>query len=114
MTADDVRAIGRRMYEAFNAHDFGAAETIFSLDFVSHPLGTTGVESVTKSWARFHAQFPDAQVIVEDLLVDGDKAAVRTTVHGIPAVAADQARPTCSRSSGCTKGASPNCGACPR
>lgn len=91
---DDVRAVGRRMYEAFNTHDFGAAETIFSADFVSHPLGTTGAESVTRSWTRFHERFPDVQVVVEDMLVDGDKVAVRTTLHGIPADAAGQRSPT--------------------
>jgi predicted SnoaL-like aldol condensation-catalyzing enzyme len=91
---DDVRAIGQRMYEAFNTHDFRAAETIFSADFVSHPLGTTGAESITKSWTQFHAMFPDVQVIVEDMLIDGDRAAVRTTLHGIPADATEQPRPT--------------------
>jgi predicted ester cyclase len=38
--------------------------------------------------------FPDVQVIVEDMLIDGDKAAVRTTLHGIPAGAAEQPPPT--------------------
>lgn len=91
---DDVRAIGRRMYEAFNTHDFGAVETIFSADFVSHPLGTTGTKSVTEAWTQFHAMFPDVQVIVEDMLIDGDRAAVRTTLHGIPASSAEEPAPT--------------------
>jgi predicted SnoaL-like aldol condensation-catalyzing enzyme len=94
MTAHDVRAVGRRMYEAFNTHDFGAAETIFSADFVSHPLGTTGPGSVTKAWTGLHTMFPDIQVTVEDMLIDGDRAAVRTTLHGIPADAAEQPPPT--------------------
>lgn len=29
--------------------------------------------------------FPDIQVVVEDMLVDADNAAVRTTLHGVPA-----------------------------
>ncbi|MFD1535579.1 ester cyclase [Nonomuraea guangzhouensis] len=91
---DDVRAVGWRMYEAFNTHDFGAAESIFAADFVSHPLGTTGAESVTRSWTRFHERFPDVEVVVEDMLVDGDKVAVRTTLRGIPADAAGQRPPT--------------------
>jgi predicted ester cyclase len=91
---DDVKAIGQRMYEAFNARDIVAAKTIFSADFVSHPLGTTGVESITKAWTGLHTMFPDARVIVEDMLIDGDRAAVRTTWHGIPAGAAEQPPPT--------------------
>ncbi|MEV6157745.1 nuclear transport factor 2 family protein [Nonomuraea sp. NPDC052129] len=90
---DDVRAVGQRMYEAFNAHDFGAAETIFAPDFVSHPLGTTGAESVVWAWTRFHERFPDVRVIIEDMLVDGDKVAVRTTLHGLPADVVEQQPP---------------------
>ncbi|MGW9032419.1 ester cyclase [Streptomyces sp. NPDC055722] len=91
---DDVRAIAQRMYEAFNARDLTAAEAIFSTDFVSHPLGTVGVDSVLKVWSGLHTTFPDIQVIVEDMLVDVDKAAVRTTLHGIPAGVEEQAPPS--------------------
>ncbi|MFI5819441.1 ester cyclase [Streptomyces rishiriensis] len=71
------------MYEAFNARDLAATETIFSTDFVSHPLGTVGVDSVVKAWSGLHATFPDIQVIVEDMVVDADKVAVRTSLHGV-------------------------------
>ncbi|MFD9602675.1 ester cyclase [Streptomyces sp. NPDC059970] len=91
---DDVRAIAQRMYEAFNARDLTAAKTIFSGDFVSHPLGTVGVDSVVKAWSGLHAMCPDIQVIVEDMLVDADKAAVRTSLHGIPAGVEEQALPS--------------------
>jgi predicted SnoaL-like aldol condensation-catalyzing enzyme len=72
------------MYAAFNAHDHAATKEIFTADFCSHPLGTTGSENVTQAWQRFHEAFPDAQVVVEDMIVEGDTAAVRTSVHGIP------------------------------
>ncbi|WP_433437215.1 ester cyclase [Nonomuraea sp. CA-141351] len=81
---DHVRAAAQRMYAAFNAHDHTAAEEIFTSDFYSHPLGTTGPGSVTRSWQQFHEAFPDAQVVVEDMVVEGDTAAVRTSVRGIP------------------------------
>jgi predicted SnoaL-like aldol condensation-catalyzing enzyme len=79
---DEVRAAAQRMYAAFNAYDHAAAQEIFTADFYSHPMGTTGPESVTRSWQRFHEAFPDAQVVVEDMIVEGDTAAVRTSVHG--------------------------------
>lgn len=91
---EDVRAIAQRMYEAFNARDLTAAERIFSTDFVSHPLGTVGVDSVLKAWSQLHTMFPDIQVVVEDMLVDADKAAVRTTLHGIPVGVEPQAPPS--------------------
>ncbi|GLY76817.1 nuclear transport factor 2 family protein [Actinoallomurus iriomotensis] len=87
---EDVRAAARRMYAAFDAHDHAAAADIFTADFHSHPLGTTGPESVTRSWQRFHEAFPDAEVVVEDMVVEGDTAAVRTSVRGVPG----QPRPT--------------------
>ncbi|MFC9285955.1 ester cyclase [Streptomyces sp. NPDC057052] len=91
---DDVRALAQRMYEAFNTRDLTAAKAIFSADFVSHPLGTVGVDSVVKAWSGLHTMFPDIQVIVEDMLVDADKAAVRTSLHGIPAGGGEQALPS--------------------
>jgi predicted SnoaL-like aldol condensation-catalyzing enzyme len=83
MMSNEVRDAALRMYAAFNAHDHEAADSIFTADFYSHPLGTTGPAGVTRSWQRFHDTFPDAQVIVEDMLVEGDRAAVRTSVHGV-------------------------------
>lgn len=38
----------------------------------------------TLAWQRLHEAFPEAQVVVEDMVVEGDTAAVRTSVHGIP------------------------------
>ncbi|MER6824504.1 nuclear transport factor 2 family protein [Streptosporangium sp. NPDC000563] len=81
---EDVRAAARRMYAAFNAHDHAATEGIFTADFYSHPLGTTGPASVTRAWQGFHEAFPDARVVIEDMVVEGDTVAVRTSVHGIP------------------------------
>jgi predicted SnoaL-like aldol condensation-catalyzing enzyme len=72
------------MYEAFNTRNFTATEQIFTADFYSHPMGTTGPDSVGQSWQRFHETFPDARVVVEDMIVEGHTVAVRTTVHGIP------------------------------
>jgi predicted SnoaL-like aldol condensation-catalyzing enzyme len=69
---------------AFNAHDHDATPEIFTADFYSHPLGTTGPESIPRAWQRFHEAFPEAQVVVEDMIVEGEPAAVRTSVHGIP------------------------------
>lgn len=92
----DSRAVAQRMYDAFNARDLAAAETIFSVDFMSHPLNAVGVDSVVKAWGGLQATFPDIQVVVEDMVVDGDKVAVRTSLHGVLAGAdiADQPLPS--------------------
>lgn len=81
---DQARAAALRMYAAFNDHDHAAASEVFTPDFFSHPLGTTGSQAVTDSWQRMHTMFPQARVDIEDLIVDGDTVAARLTVRGIP------------------------------
>ncbi|MER5755227.1 nuclear transport factor 2 family protein [Streptomyces sp. NPDC002088] len=81
---DEATTLGRRMYEAFNARDLTALEAIFAVDFVSHPLGTTGVAAVSRAWSGLFAAYPEVRVTVEDMLVDRDKVAVRSVLCGIP------------------------------
>jgi predicted SnoaL-like aldol condensation-catalyzing enzyme len=81
---EQIRAAAHRMYAAFNSHDHTAALEIFTPDFYSHPLETTGPQRIVESWTNFHGAFPDAQVRVEDMVVEGDTVAVRLSVHGIP------------------------------
>jgi predicted SnoaL-like aldol condensation-catalyzing enzyme len=81
---EPTRAVARRMYAAFNNHDHTAALDILAPDFYSHPLGTTGPQSIVDSWTRFHEAFPEAHVTVEDMVVEDDTVAVRLSVHGIP------------------------------
>ena len=38
MTASDIKTLGYRIYEAFNARDIAAAEELFAPDFISHAL----------------------------------------------------------------------------
>jgi predicted SnoaL-like aldol condensation-catalyzing enzyme len=84
MHPDDVRALAYRMHEAFNTRDFARADEILAPDFHSHPLGTDGPGAVKASWAAMVARHPDTRTVVEDVLVDGDRAAIRSTVHGVP------------------------------
>ena len=81
---DEARAAALRMYTAFNNHDHAAALEIFTDDFYSHPLKTTGPRSIVESWQRLHEAFPGARVEVEEIVVDGDSVATRLSVHGIP------------------------------
>ncbi|MGW1409675.1 ester cyclase [Streptomyces sp. NPDC002403] len=91
---DDARAVGRRMYTAFNARDLTALEEILAEDFVSHPLGTTGVAAVSRAWSGLFAAYPEVRVAVEDMLVDGDKVAVRSVMHGVPGGGTPDTGPT--------------------
>ena len=44
--------------------------------------GFRGVEPFRQQVATFRAAFPDLRVTIEDLLIDGDRFASRTTVTG--------------------------------
>jgi predicted ester cyclase len=86
MTKEDIKNLIQRMYDAFNTRNVVAADDIFAPDFYSYPL-RAGVEDVKKSWTSMFEAFPDARVVVEELLVDGEKVASRTSIHGVPAMA---------------------------
>ncbi|GDY33628.1 hypothetical protein [Gandjariella thermophila] len=44
-TRDDANALVQRMQECFNSRQFDQADDLFTSDFFSHPLGTTGFEA---------------------------------------------------------------------
>jgi predicted SnoaL-like aldol condensation-catalyzing enzyme len=81
-TRDDASALVRRMQECFNTRQFDQASDLFTPGFFSHPLGSTGLEGIKNAWPAVVALFPDIRVVADDILVDGDKIAVRSTVDG--------------------------------
>lgn len=84
MTSNDqARSLLQQMQECFNTRQFDRADDLFTPDFINHTLGATGVESGKNAWRTVVAQFPDARVVAQDILVDGDKASTRSTVKGI-------------------------------
>lgn len=95
MTDDvhEARAVGLRMYEAFNGRNLAGLGTILAPDFVSHPLRTTGIGAVADAWSRMFAAHPDIHVTVEDMLVDHDRVAVRSVLRGLSNSVPDGAEP---------------------
>ncbi len=84
MTAADSRALGYRVYEAINARDITALDELFDPHVIRHAAGETGIESAKKAVASAFTTFPDRRFVVEDLIAEGDKVALRVTVHGVP------------------------------
>jgi len=82
---DPGAALVRRMLECFNTRQFDQADDLFTPGFFSHPLGTTGFEAGKSAWRQLVALYPAMRVVAEDILVDGDKVAVRSSVQGIAA-----------------------------
>ncbi|QFZ21192.1 ester cyclase [Saccharothrix syringae] len=84
MTTREPGDLVRRMVECFNTRRFDEADALFAPDFFSHPLGTTGFEAGKRAWRTLVAHFPDYRIVVEDVLVDRDRVAVRSSVEGVP------------------------------
>jgi predicted SnoaL-like aldol condensation-catalyzing enzyme len=80
-TREDASALVRRMQECFNTRRFDEAADLHTPGFFSHPLGTAGFATV--AWRTLTARYPDMRVVAQDILVDGDRAAVRSTVEGV-------------------------------
>jgi len=81
-TREAASALVRRMQECFNSRQFDQADGLFTPGFLSHPLGTTGFAAGKDAWRKLVARFPDVHVVAHDILVDGDKVAVRSSVEG--------------------------------
>jgi len=82
-TRDEASTLVRRLQECFNERRFDEADALHSPDFVSHPLGATGFAAGRAAWQQLTTRYPQMRVTAQDILVDGDRAAVRSTVTGI-------------------------------
>jgi predicted ester cyclase len=77
-----VEEVLRGIYRAINTGELALLTTYVADDYVEHTDGYQGVEPFQQQIAAFRAGFPDLQITVDDLLVDGDRFASRTTVTG--------------------------------
>lgn len=87
MNAEEIRALVYRVYEAINTSDSQGLEEVFDPYVRRHAAGETGIESVKKAVASAFTTYPEKRFVVEDVLVDGNKAALRVVIQGVPTVA---------------------------
>jgi predicted SnoaL-like aldol condensation-catalyzing enzyme len=78
----DPRSLIHRMHGVLVTRDVSVADEIFAPDFHSHPLNG-GIETVKASWTKIMTAHPGVRTTIEDILVDGDRMAVRATVRGV-------------------------------
>ena len=77
-----VEEVLHGIYEAINTGDLALLEKFVAPGYTEHSEGFRGVEPFKQQIAAFRAAFPDLHVSVDDLLIDGDRFASRTTVTG--------------------------------
>jgi predicted ester cyclase len=86
VSTEQTRALAREVYAAINARDDVALERLFDPQIVRHAAGEVGIEAAKAAMAAAFAEFPDTRFVVQDVIAEGDRAALRVTVHrGDPA-----------------------------
>ena len=84
----DIAALARRWFEeVWNRKNVGAISEMLAADGIIHGLGENGrVLSGPEAFRPFHEKFvgafPDIRIMVEDVVAEGDRCAVRFTCEG--------------------------------
>jgi steroid delta-isomerase-like uncharacterized protein len=82
----DAAELVRRMHRTLlESRDPAALDEFFAADFTSHnmPPGLpAGREGVKAFFGMFRDAFPDVEVTIDELVAEGDRAAVATTMSG--------------------------------
>lgn len=86
MNAEAVKARVRAYFdELLNGRDLSVCGRLLASDYVDHdaaPSTPPGPAAVEAFVAGFLADYPDLRVSIEDILAEGDRAAVRVTWRG--------------------------------
>ncbi len=86
MSAEENKALVRREYEeVWNQGKLDVIDEIYTADFVGHIPGSPdihGLEGIKTIANMFYTAFPDMQYTIEDMIAEGDKAAIRWTLTG--------------------------------
>jgi steroid delta-isomerase-like uncharacterized protein len=86
LSAEANKQLVQRLHaELLESRDVDVVDRFFADDFVSHniPPGLPpGAEGVKRFFAMFRDAFPDVSVTVDELVAEGDRVAVATTLTG--------------------------------
>jgi len=77
-----VEEVVHGIYEAINTGNLALLEKYVAPDYIEHTDGFQGIEPFAQQIAAFRTGFPDLHVSIDDLLINGDRFASRTTVTG--------------------------------
>ena len=86
MSAEESKAIVRRFWDVWEEGNIDLVDELLAPDYVNHTPATpdqpTGPEGVKGVVAMFRSAIPNLRVVVEDMIAEGDKVAVRYTLEG--------------------------------
>ena len=88
MSAEDFKAVVRGFLEEVSKGKtvaFAAIDRLFAVDYVEHGgsgEAVRGIKNYKHAMDEFYSAVPDVHVTVNDVVVEGDKVAVRFTLSG--------------------------------
>lgn len=83
--ANEPKQVASQWYEAFARHDTELLEKILApnwVDIPSPPNTPHGPEAAKATMAMLVTVFPDFDIKIEDIIQDGNKVVVRSTITG--------------------------------
>ncbi len=83
--ASDPIQVVLRLYDAFNTMDPSIVDDVVAVGLVDHnpdPGQSPGPEGLKQRVSSLTTAFPDARIMHELVLTEGDRVVVRPTVHG--------------------------------
>jgi len=88
MSAKEIKALERRLYEKYNkgeAAGLAVMDELYATDIVYHSStgrDIRGIKDYKQHVSEFYSAFPDLHFTIDDMVVEGDKVAVRFTLTG--------------------------------
>ena len=115
MKTEAKEVVARYFAEAWNTGRGDRFDDFFAADFVDHngfPDQRPGADEVKRAYVAFRAAFPDLRSTVDDIIAEGDRVVVRTTLRATHKGRSEASRRpgTRSRSKGSASFASPAVG----
>jgi len=82
MSLEENKAIIRNGIEAVNKRNLASLDEFIAPDYVDHTTQLGGLEGVKKFYAVFFNAFPDFHRAIDDIIAEGDRVWVRSTITG--------------------------------
>ena len=88
MSVEDIKSLERRFFEELNkgkAAGMAAIDELYATDLVFHGgtgEDTRGIKDHKKYCSELYSAFPDIHFTLDDMVVEGDKVATRSTMTG--------------------------------
>ena len=86
MSAEETKDVVRRFWGVWEEGNIGLVDELVAPDYVNHspgipdqPEGPEGIKAVV---SMFRGGMPDLRVVIDDMIAEGDKVAVRYTLEG--------------------------------